>query len=194
MKTPLWICAILTLALGCKAVDPGPEKNGVASGGKRIEAKAFYPLSVGTRWSYDVSYLGEKRIINVEIAKQNADGFSLDSSGAELMADSFGVRDQKRYLLRNPIEIGTTWTNVVSVSSIERYKILAAEQPCDCAFGHFENCVVVESRNRVGEAQELVNEMTFAPKVGIVRLRTVLESKGKSIPQSSLNLTKFQSP
>jgi hypothetical protein len=37
----------------------------------------------------------------------------------------------------------------------------------------------------------LVNEMTFAPGVGIVRLTTVLESNGKQIPQSSLALLKF---
>ena len=104
------------------------------------------------------------------------------------------MRDQKRYLLRNPIAAGTKWTNVVSVSSVEAYEITAANQPCDAPAGKWEGCVVVESRNRVEEGTVLVNEMTFAPGVGIVRLSTVLESNGKQIPQSTLALSKFNTP
>ena len=54
--------------------------------------------------------------------------------------------------------------------------------------------MTVESRNRVEEGTTLVNEMTFAPGVGIVRLSTVLESNGKRIPQSTLALVKFSPP
>ena len=60
--------------------------------------------------------------------------------------------------------------------------------------GKWTGCVVVESRNRVEEGTTLVNEMTFAPGVGIVRLSTVLESNGKQIPQSTLALLKFAPP
>ena len=51
--------------------------------------------------------------------------------------------------------------------------------------------VVVESRNRVKEGTTLVNEVTFAPGVGIVRLSTVLEAGDRQIPQSTLSLLKF---
>ncbi|MEW5737506.1 MAG: hypothetical protein AB1938_01200 [Myxococcota bacterium] len=155
-------------------------------------ARNFYPLAVGTRWSYEVNLLGEKRSIDVAIDKLTPDGFALDSTGAQLLIDAYGVRDQKRYLLRNPIEAGTKWTNVVSVSSVEHYEILAADQPCDAPAGAWKGCVIVESRNKVEEGKVLVNEMTFAPGVGIVRLSTVLEANGRKIPQSTLALTRFQ--
>lgn len=154
----------------------------------------FYPLAIGTTWSYEVKLLGETRQIEVSTLKKNDDGYVEDSTGAQFLVDSFGVRDQKRYLLRNPIAAGTKWTNVVSVSSVENYEILAADQPCDAPAGQWEGCVVVESRNRVQEGVVLVNEMTFAPGVGIVRLSTVLESNGKQIPQSTLALMKFTKP
>lgn len=154
-------------------------------------ASVFYPLELGTAWTYEVKLLGESRNIEVTTLKKTSDGFVEDSTGAQFLADSYGVRDQKRYLLRNPIETGTKWTNVVSVSSVENYEIVATSQPCDAPAGKWEGCVVVESRNRVEEGTVLVNEMTFAPGVGIVRLTTVLESNGKQIPQSSLSLLKF---
>lgn len=155
------------------------------------DAAIFYPLEIGTLWSYEVKLLGESRTIDVSTLKKTSDGFVEDSTGAQFLADTYGVRDQKRYLLRNPIQTGTKWTNVVSVSSVENYEIVATSQPCDAPAGKWEGCVVVESRNRVEEGTVLVNEMTFAPGVGIVRLTTVLESNGKQIPQSSLSLLKF---
>jgi hypothetical protein len=155
-------------------------------------ARDFYPLGLGTRWSYDVNLLGEKRSIEVTIEKLTPEGFAQDSTGALLLADAYGVRDQKRYLLRNPIEAGTKWTNVVSVSSVEHYEIIAADQPCDAPAGAWKGCVIVESRNTVEEGKVLVNEMTFAPGVGIVRLSTVLEANGQKIPQSTLALSRFQ--
>ncbi|MFT3708178.1 MAG: hypothetical protein QM817_11040 [Archangium sp.] len=161
---------------------------------KTMSADQFYPLAVGTTWTYEVKLLGETRTIDVTTLRKNGDGFVEDSTGAQFLSDTYGVRDQKRYLLRNPIETGNKWTNVVSVSSVENYEIVASSQPCEAPAGKWEGCVVVESRNRVEEGTVLVNEMTFAPGVGIVQLNTVLESNGKQIPQSSLALLKFTPP
>lgn len=191
MTRSMWVAALCLVATLCAcATAPEakkPEDTGPTAG-------AFYPLSVGTRWTYEVNLLGEKRTIDVAIDKQTPEGFALDSTGAQLLVDAYGVRDQKRYLLRNPIEAGTKWTNVVSVSSVEQYEIIAAGQPCDAPAGTWQGCVIVESRNRVEEGKVLVNEMTFAPGVGIVRLSTVLEAKGQRIPQSSLALTAYKQP
>ena len=41
------------------------------------------------------------------------------------------------------------------------------------------------------EGTTLVNEVTFAPGVGIVKLATVLEAGERQIPQSTLSLLKF---
>lgn len=158
---------------------------------KTPDASAFYPLGLGTAWSYEVKLLGETRQVDVKLLTRRDDGYVEDSMGAKLLADAYGVRDEKRYLLRNPLAAGNKWTNVVSVSSVESYEILAVNQPCDAPAGHWEGCVVVESRNRVKEGTTLINEVTFAPGVGIVKLSTVLEAGDRQIPQSTLSLLKF---
>lgn len=63
--------------------------------------------------------LGEKRKLPVSIVKV-VDGLAEDSTGARMLADAWGVRAERRYLLRNPIETGTRWNNVVSPSSVEK--------------------------------------------------------------------------
>ncbi len=187
MNRLLLLCVLAFVACTTTSKTTAPTK-------AEATAADFYPLVIGTTWSYEVKLLGETRMIDVTTLRKNSDGFVEDSTGAQFLVDGFGVRDQKRYLLRNPIAAGTRWTNVVSVSSVEGYEIIAANQPCDAPAGKWEGCVVVESRNRVEEGTTLVNEMTFAPGVGIVRLSTVLESNGKHIPQSTLALVKFAPP
>ena len=154
-------------------------------------AEHYFQLAPGTSWTYQVKMLGQTDEKEVHIVGPAQDGFVEDSTGAQFLADPYGVRDQKRYLLRNPIEIGTRWTNVVSVSSIENYEILAAGQSCDAPAGTWEDCVVVESRNRLDADHVLINEITFAPGVGIVHVATTMDVKGQALPQASLTLVKF---
>lgn len=153
-------------------------------------AAEYYPLAIGNHWTYDTNFLGDRRERRVEIVRQQ-DGYFIDNEGAQLTVDGLGVRDQKRYLLRDPIEVGSTWTNVVSASSIERYKVTGLGMPCRVPAGTFQNCVHVESRNRMDEQRTLVNELTFAPAVGIVRIELTLESAGKRVPQSVFELKEF---
>lgn len=164
-----------------------------ASSGPAKPARAasdYFPLKVGTAWQYEAAMLGEKRMLPVSVLKV-VDGVAEDSTGAKLQADAWGVRDDRRYLLRDPVEAGTKWNNVVSPSSIENYEIIAADQPCDAPAGQWQGCVIVESRNRIDQTKTLVNEMTLAPGVGIVRMATTLEDAGKRLPQSMLVLQKF---
>ena len=150
----------------------------------------YYPLAVGNRWTYAVNGRADKRV-EVKIVKEEG-GFFLDSQGGQLTADSFGIRDQKRYLLRAPLETGRSWTNVVSVSSTERYQILRADGPCESPAGVFQGCVQVEARNRVDADTTLVNTFTFAPRVGLVRIQVDAERGGRRIPQTWLELTSYQ--
>jgi hypothetical protein len=190
--TRFFLVAIASCALlGCVKTVP---RGTAAAPAPQQTAADFFALTVGASWTYDVELLGAKNTIEVKMLRQNADGFFEDSSGAALMADAYGVRDAKRYLLRNPVEVGTRWTNVVSVSSVEHYQVLATGQPCQTRFGSWDSCVLVESRNRVKEGVELVNELTLAPGVGIVRASTSLEANGRTTPQSRLELTRFVKP
>lgn len=184
--------SLLTIALCCSCAT-GAKTTGTKSGAPERTAADFFSLKVGSSWEYEASMLGEKRKLPVSIVKV-VDGLAEDSTGARMLADAWGVRDERRYLLRNPIETGTRWNNVVSPSSVENYEIIAAEQPCDAPAGRWEGCVIVESRNRIDASKTLVNEITLAPGVGIVRMATTLEDSGKRLPQSQLTLLKFTAP
>jgi hypothetical protein len=150
----------------------------------------YYPLAVGNTWTYDVEMLGAKQPQEISITGQD-NGMFKDSAGNELTMDAFGIRDQKRYLLRVPIEVGTKWNNVVSVSSFEQYQIIEAGQDCSAPAGQFHECVVVEGRNKIEGDKTLILTLTFAPKVGIVSVVTELQAEGKQIPQTKLLLTKY---
>jgi len=184
-----FVVVLVLLLAGCAT-----SRSARSSDDTRLSARDFYPLDVGTSWSYEINLLSEKRTVDIRIERESPGGFVVDSTGAQLKADPYGIRDKKRYILHNPIETGTKWTNVVSVSSVEHYKIVATGQPCDSPAGAWKNCVVVQCRNRVKKREVLVNNMTFAFGVGIVRASTFLESNGKQIPQSTLTLTQFQAP
>jgi hypothetical protein len=51
---------------------------------------------------------------------------------------------------------------------------------------------VVRSTNPQSKSMELVNEMTFAPKVGIIRIQTRTVRQGESKPQFSLELKNYK--
>ena len=187
MKSTLLFSCVVVLASACATTPGGTTKTEKAPA---HVAADYFPLKLGTAWEYEAAMLGEKRVLPVKIVKV-FDGLAEDSTGARLLADAWGVRDERRYLLRNPIESGTKWNNVVSPSSVEGYEIVAVEQPCEAPAGRWEGCVIVESKNRIDETKTLVNEMTLAPGVGIVRMATTLEDGGKRLPQSKLTLLKF---
>ncbi|WP_224241368.1 hypothetical protein [Hyalangium gracile] len=150
----------------------------------------YYPLAVGNTWTYALDGRTDRQE-QVKILKQE-EGFFHDNKNGQLMVDSFGIRDEKRYLLRAPLEPGRTWTNVVSVSSTERYEILHVGIPCQVPAGSFQNCVQVEARNRVDAKATLINTFTFAPGVGLVRIQMEVEHDGRRIPQTRLELTSYQ--
>ena len=112
--------------------------------------------------------------------------------GGRLRKDAHGIRDQRRYLLKNPLEAGASWTNVVAVSSIERYRIKSVDEGCRAPIGELPSCVVVEATNRADTQNVFVNEFTFAPGLGIVRIRTAIESGGRRIPQLEIALKSFR--
>ena len=151
----------------------------------------YYPLAVGNRWTYRVNGRAD-RTVDVEVLKEE-DGYFHDNQGGQLSVDGFGVRDRKRYLLRGPLAEGNQWTNVVSVSSTERYRILQAGVPCEAPAGSFKHCVRVEARNRVDAQTTLVNALTFAEGVGLVRIEVSAEkSNGERMPQTWLELASFK--
>ena len=184
-KSTAGLALAAAIAAGCAG-----QREGRAPSSSRSDASEYMPLAVGNTWVYRRGHLGAEAEERVEIVREEG-GFFVDNRGNALQIDAFGLRDPKRYLLRHPIEPGREWTNVVSVSSMERYKILDAGFSCEVPAGTFQRCVRVESKNRIDSDRTLVNEMTFAPGVGIVNLSLYLEDKGRRIPQGSLALKSF---
>lgn len=160
-------------------------------GGIERPARDYYPLSVGNAWTYDVTSSGRTTPVTVSILRQE-DGFFVDSQGAKLTADAFGVRDDRRYLLQEPVQEGHGWKNTVTVSSTEHYRIVSAGKPCEVPAGKFPDCVVVESQNRGTGGVSLVNTLTFARGVGMVRVNVSAVKDGQTIPQVELALRSFQ--
>jgi hypothetical protein len=158
---------------------------------RRAQAASYYPLAVGNQWTYDVSTLSEHGEHTVRILREEGGRF-IDDGGGEIYIDAFGIRDAKRYMLREPIEPGREWTNVVSVSSVEHLKVLEAGVPCETPAGRFADCVRVQDRNRIDAQKTLAVEWTFAQGVGLVRVDTLLEAQGKVIPQAQLVLKAYQ--
>jgi hypothetical protein len=50
----------------------------------------------------------------------------------------------------------------------------------------------VESRNRIDNKTTLVNDITFAPQVGMVRIEVAAEVGGQHIPQHRLVLKSYR--
>ena len=63
---------------------------------------------------------------------------------------------------------------------------------CTAPAGNFPDCVEVESRISPAEGVELLNRITFAAGVGMVRIRTTLLRNGAETPQTELLLTAYQ--
>jgi len=188
----LLLGAVLGL-LGCAhETAPAPAPAPASVPRPSSAAARYFPLAVGNRWTYEATYLGERSIREVELVGFR-DGSYLDREGRALRVDSEGLRDQTRYLLHEPLVAGGTWTSVVAPGSAEHYRVVSAGAPCSAPAGSFPDCIEVESRNRADAQRTLVNTVTFAAGVGIVRVRTELdEGGGKLKPTAELRLTAYQ--
>lgn len=151
----------------------------------------YYPLAVGNSWTYQGAMVGINTKRTISIIKKNAQGF-VDNLGATLRVDEYGLRDHQRYLLRGPLKEGTEWMSIPSVSAVERYQITGIGKSITVPAGRFEGCISVRSTTRLTTRRNLVNEIDFAPKVGIIRIRTfMVEDKKVTTPQVDMRLAAY---
>ncbi len=162
-----------------------------SGGPARPSAATFHPLAVGNQWTYAGKMQGQpvEQVITIKGMK---DGYFADDANGLLRVDAEGLRDDKRYLLREPIERGRSWSSIVSVSSTERYEIADTGFTVSTPAGAFNDCVLVRSVNRIDADRSMRTEWTFAPGVGIVRLAFFATVKGKDLPQGLLELKTFK--
>ncbi|HLT29714.1 MAG TPA: hypothetical protein VK013_06710 [Myxococcaceae bacterium] len=149
----------------------------------------YYPLEVGNRWSYRI--VGSSGgLQTVELVGRQQDAF-VDQQGGQLTVDEEGIHDGARYLLKAPVRSGTRWSNVISATATEHYRIISALAPCEVPAGRFDDCAVVEARQRVDDGVTLSNTMTFARGVGLVRVQVTAHTARGEIPQSELQLEDY---
>jgi hypothetical protein len=96
--------------------------------------------------------------------------------------EAHGIRDAQRYLLKDPLLAGESWSSVVSLRSTEHYKVLQAGGSVEVPAGRFESCVLIEGRNPQSPTQVLVADQTYCLDVGLVRVQTFEETSGQRGP------------
>jgi hypothetical protein len=170
------------LALGCAGAPSRPAPEPSPAG--------YFPLAIGNQWIYadrSPALPPERRgtTRTVTITGRTADGYFKDSDGNELRAGPDCVRDRQRSLLCGPIAPGTRWSAVLSVSSTERYEIAAVGERVETPAGKFDGCVRVRAHNRASPGTDHVLEISYAPRVGPVRIETFAVVDGKVVPQVS---------
>jgi hypothetical protein len=175
------LAAIALLACACARAPAAPAP-------ARATPADYFPLAVGNTWTYvdESPALGPDRRgaeRTVRILERTADGYFRDNERGELRADPDCLHDRMRRLLCGPIEVGTRWSSVVSVSSTERYEIAAVGERVETPAGRFERCVRVRAHNRAAPATDHVLEITYAPGVGPVKLETFVVVNEQVTPQ-----------
>jgi hypothetical protein len=180
------VCVCLFLLLGCAhGTDSAPAAAPPPTAGR------YFPLAVGNRWSYRATGGSSSPVETVEI-RGVKDGKYTDSTGRLLWVTTDGLRDQSRVILRSPVETGRSWTVVLGPDSMEHWRINSVGKPCTAPAGRFTDCVEVESKISPASGVELVNRITFAAGVGMVRIRTTLLRNGAETPQTELLLTDYE--
>ncbi len=158
------------------------------AGGAAAGPSRFFPLAVGNEWTWEdqsPQLPPERRgaLRTVRILERTADGFFRDDERGELRIEAGCVRGRVRQLLCAPIAVGTSWKSVLSVSSTERYEITAVDEVVVAPAGTFRGCVRVRAVNHAGPGTDLVNEITYAPGIGPVRIETFVVKDGAAAPQ-----------
>ncbi len=177
------------LAVALLAALPVACSHASAAGGRRAGPgpAEYFPLAVGNAWTWEdrSPQLPADRpaVRTVRITERTADGFYRDSERGELKVDGDCLRDRSRQLLCAPLQPGTSWMSVLSVRSTEKYEIAAVGEVVDTPAGTFKGCLRVRALNNAGPGTDLVNEITYAPGVGPVRIETFAVVNGAAKPQ-----------
>ncbi len=155
------------------------------SGGSTRPAD-YYPLAVGSEWTWEDQSpqlpAGSPALRTVRVLERTADGYFKDSARGELRVGAC-IEDRVRSLLCGPIATGTRWSSVLTPTSTERYEIVAVGERVVTPAGTFGGCVRVRSITRASADTELINEISYAPGVGPVRIEVITVRKGKAVPQ-----------
>jgi hypothetical protein len=167
-----------------------------APSSKAAAVAEYVALRVGNEWTFadespGLPPGGPAAAHTVRIVRQTKDGFFEDSARGEMRVAGGCVQDRLRSLLCGPLAVGTSWKSVVSASSTEKYEIVAVDETVSVPAGRFDRCVRVRAVNPGPRGTELVNEITYAPGVGPIRIETLALVNGAAAPQLRAVLSSY---
>ena len=174
---------------GCAHVDENKKSSAVGS------VAEYYPLAVGNSWTYTTTFLEQDQADLVVSIVKEENGYFIDNrpTPSKLKFDGIGLRDGSiRYLLKGPVTKGNKWMSVADVRTVERYEITGIDEKIKVPAGVFDKCVKVEMEVKMTETRSMVNQMIFAPGVGIVRIKTHMKEGAKQVPQTMMALKTYQ--
>jgi hypothetical protein len=178
------IFALLPPILACATT-------GKEQGGSKPTSADYAPYKLGASWTYAINYLGQKGEQKITIVKEE-EGYFVDDQQGKFRHTQEGLRDPARYLIRHPLEEGNEWKVILSASSVEHYRITSVGKPCESNAGRFEDCLVVESKNRQDDKMTLLATFFWARGIGLVKIETEAEIKGKGrVPQTERSLIHY---
>lgn len=178
---------LAALALqGCATTSSAPEAN---AGRHPCD---YMPLAVGNRWQYAAHAQGAPEPKQLEVTLTGRkDGYFQDDKGGSFACTVEGLRDSRRYLLQSPLEVGRAWRSVVGVTTTEQYEIVDVGSTIGVPAGKFADTVTVRSRTAIDPKTNLENETSYAPGVGIIRIRTQVVQANQVFPQLDAELSAF---
>jgi hypothetical protein len=178
-------------AVACSGAAPKAEEQAAAAA-PAADPTAYYPLAVGNSWTYEVTSGGGTRRDTVQIVGRDGPWF-LDDHRGRLQADSAGVRDADRYLLRTPLTAGAKWSAVENLV-VQRFEVTATDAKVTTRAGRFDRCVVVRNEQPLADKRgRYVTEWTYAPHVGLAQLVTqTVSASGTAHDQVRLELVSYR--
>jgi hypothetical protein len=155
------------------------------------ETRKYYPLSVGSWWKYRRSD-GAEITVRVMSSKMENDTAVIEFTAATELAghtstQSYSVFNSvfelytmqgkyKDVRMKLPVSTGLSWESRLS-SMVFRHTYEACDGVVDVAAGHFDECLVVESRASLSIAgepsTETVTHSHIAPGIGLVKVEVL---------------------
>jgi len=187
LRSTLALAAVALFA--CKGAQPkaSADRAPSAEGPATSDPALYYPLAVGNSWTYRVTDPSGIHEDTIRIVGRDGPWF-IDDHRGKLRVDPEGVRDGDRYLLHVPLRTSSRWSAVENLV-VQRFEITATDVAIDTKAGGFSGCVIVRNEQPLPKNQgKLVTEWTYAPKVGLVELRTRTEGASGTRDQVHLEL------
>jgi len=160
-----------------------------------LAASVYMPLKLGNTWTYRRSFLGEVGQVRVTVEHRESDGTFVDSAGGRLRLSRLGLSDGVRFLLEEPLSAGHKWRAQIAPNMAEHFEIVEDNAKVTVPAGIFEQCLVVRSVTHYSLTTRMVNLVSYAPDVGMIRNETILENdRGNRQTQVLLELESYQLP